>query len=140
MPAPLSHRDVGRLVGTWPSALTTSGLAIAPNALSLEATILGVVRETAAGFDVIGRSIDIWVDSQPAAITVSFTTTGSSTLTLDEVIAQINATVSPLTGSDLAYRDNGFLRLRSATSGTGSYIRLQTDPASSPMDVFANLG
>jgi len=97
-----------------------------------KATILGVVREPVDGYDVDGRAFNLYVDS--VLHTISFTY--GAKLPLDEVVSQINTQV----GASVASRDNGFLRLTSTTTGDGSSLRLETDPASSPTDVFFNLG
>jgi hypothetical protein len=108
--------------------------------LNSQATILSVRREPAAGFNVSGKSFFLWVDvsGTPTQISISFT--GGGNLGLSTVIGQINTQANPTTGADVAFDDNGFLRLKSPNSGENSYLRLQTDPASSPTDVFFELG
>lgn len=135
MSSSFRHIDAARFMGSWPVLQDSS--TILPRTLNTSARILGVVRETSSGYDVDGRSFYVVVDSDPA-----FSVTFSSliALTLDDVITQINADSQANISADIAFRDNGFLLLKSPTSGTGSYLRVYTDPASTPTDVFEKLG
>lgn len=139
MPAPFDHVDAAAFMGSWPLVPYFSGTtpAVLPGTLLDRATLLSARRETSSGFTVVGRSFKIWIDAV-GPITVTFT--GSNPLTLDEVVTQINTAVSGGYGQTVAYKDNGFLRLRSAILGQSSYLKIDTDAASSPADVFFELG
>lgn len=138
MPATLRHADVGRIIGSWPVLRSLGGTpTLLPNTLDRQATILGVVRETTAGYDVSGRTLIFHVDGN-SPFPVTFTYTGN--LPLAEVVDQINTVSQALIGDDIAFKDNGFLRLKSPTIGDDSYLRLEVDPSSTPTDVFLNLG
>lgn len=139
MPSPLSPVDAASFFGSWPLVPYFSGTspAVIPGALLDRATLLGARRETTSGFNVSGRSFKIWIDAV-GPITVTFT--GTNPLDLDDVVSQINSGVLGTYGQDVAFRDNGFLRLKSATLGGTSYLKIDTDPASSPADVFFELG
>lgn len=139
MPSPLGHVDAASFFGSWPLTPYFSGTTpeVLPGALLDRATLLSARRETSAGFNVSGRSFKIWIDAV-GPITVTFT--GTNPLDLDDVISQINSGVLGGYGQDVAFRDNGFLRLRSNTIGGTSYLKIDTDPASSPADVFLELG
>lgn len=138
MPAPLRHSDLSTILGTWPVLPSYSGVpTVLPRTLIDEARILGTLRETAAGYDVDGRSFRLHVDGNPY-FTVSFSY--GAFLPLSEVISQINTASQSAIGDDVAFRDNGFLLLKSPNTGEGSYLRLETDPSSSPTNVFYNLG
>ena len=139
MPSPLDHVDAASFFGSWPLTPYFSGAtpAVLPGALLDRATLLSARRESDAGFNVSGRSFKIWIDAV-GPITVTFT--GTNPLDLDDVITQINSGVLGGYGQDVAFRDNGFLRLRSATIGGTSYLKVDTDSASSPADVFFELG
>lgn len=139
MPSPLDHVDAASFFGSWPLTPYFSGSTpgVLPGALLDRATLLSARRESDAGFNVSGRSFKIWIDAV-GPITVTFT--GTNPLDLDTVITQINSGVLGGYGQDVAFRDNGFLRLRSATIGSTSYLKVDTDPASSPADVFFELG
>ena len=138
MPAPLRHSDLSTILGTWPVLPSYSGVpTVLPRTLIDEARILGTLRETAAGYDVDGRSFRLHVDGNPY-FTVSFSY--GAFLPLSEVISQINTASQSAIGDDVAFRDNGFLLLKSPSTGEGSYLRLETDPSSSPTNVFYNLG
>ena len=135
MTMPFTYVDATKLMGSWPLVPTfgpTGTPTTLPGTLRTKARILGIVRETNAGFDVSSRSFDITVDSN-SPVTVSF---GPTVSTLDQVITQVNSDV----GYTVAYRDNGFLLLESPTDGEGSYLKVSVDPASSPTDVLHNLG
>lgn len=137
MPAILEHSDLSTFAGSWPviPSVNAGGTpTILPRTLNNKAVILGVKREDATGYDVRGRSLRLYVDSEVSYSTISFPA-GSGNMTLDEVISTINGVVA-----GVAKRDNSFLRIESTTSGVGSYLRLATDPSSSPTDVFFNLG
>ena len=134
MPAPFEHSDLSTLLGSWP---VTPNNGLLPRTLKTRASILSILRETTTGFDVAGRSFDLWVDlgaTPPTKYTVALT--GSANLTLDQIITQINA----VTPQDVAFRDNGFLRLESPNIGEDSYLRIETNPISTPTDVLYNLG
>jgi len=142
MTTPFTHRDAPTAIGSWPIFPTLAGggtPTIVPRTLDDRATILSMRREPSGGFDVDGRSLFLWVDvaTVPTQISISFV---GPNLTLNDVITQINSQASPTAGADVAFADNGFLRLRSPNAGEDSYLRLQTDPASSPTDVFFELG
>jgi hypothetical protein len=96
------------------------------------ATILSIKREPLSGFDIDGRSFILNVDGVDKSISFSY----GGFLPLSVVISQINSDV----GSTVAANDNGFLRLQSPTSGGISYLRVKTDPASTPTNALINLG
>lgn len=138
MAAPLQHVDVGRLMGSWPilPAVGPGGQStLLPRVVQAAARIIGMRQETSAGYNVQGKQFYLWVDVSdvPTQFGVSFT--GASNLSLDTVIDQINAAVSPQPA--VAFRDNGFLRLESPNGGENSYLRLQTDVDA---EVFFELG
>ena len=137
MPAPFRHSDTAQIMGSWPVLPQTQ--TSYPNTLDAQATILGVVRETPTGYEVDGLSFDVETDL--GTVNVGFTY-ASPNLPLDEVIDQINTWSQSAITADIAFRDNGFLLLKSPTVGDGSYLRLVTDAASStsPVDVFSELG
>jgi hypothetical protein len=138
MALPFKHVDAPTLVGSWPiNPLVSGGTpSFLPNTLLSQATILGVVKETSTGYDVISKSFFLDVDGTQLNMTFS----GSGTLTLQEVIDQMNVISQAGISEDVAFRDNGFLRLTSPTAGDGSTIQVRTDPASSPTDVLFELG
>jgi len=140
MTAPFRYMDAPTLLGSWPILPSFSGYvpAVVPRVLLTRASVLGSRREDSSGFDIDGKVIDIYVDAHSV---VSVTFSSAAPMTLDEVIARVNAVVgaSPV-GADIAFRDNGFLRLESPTAGENSYLRVATNTASGPQDVFYELG
>ena len=97
-----------------------------------KATILGIKREPAAGYDVNGRSFILNVDGSDKTISFSY----GGNLPLSIVISQINSAV----GSTVAFNDNGFLKLQSPTAGGSSYLKVKVDASSTPTNVLVNLG
>jgi len=128
------HANAGSFIGSWPilPSVVAGQPVLLPRTIRENATILGIQRETAAGYDLDGRSFLLNVDSTPHTISFSY----ASTLPLSEVISQINSGA----GVTVAYNDNGFLKLQSPTAGDTSYLKIETDPSSSPTDVLLNLG
>lgn len=135
MPAPFGYRDLSEIAGSWP-IIPTSAIfgspSVIPGTVDTAATILGIARETSAGYTVNGRSFNLYVDG--ALTVISFI--AADPHTLQDVVDRINTLVT----STVAFRDNGYLLLRSDTAGEGSSLRLETDASSSPTDVFAELG
>jgi hypothetical protein len=133
MVAPLQHVDVAQVVGSWPIIPTTPGSTptLLPDTVLSQAAILGVRQEPAAGFDVGSKSFNLYVDSPTVFSAVSFT---AGNKTLAEVITQINTD----TGVTVAHNDNGFLRLKSPTTGGASYLRVASIATAS--DVLYELG
>jgi len=134
MAVPFAHLDAPTLIGSFPVVPAFSGgtPTILPRVLKSSASILGARREPTAGYDVSGKSLFLSVDG--VQYPVSFV--GGGNLTLDDVVTQINTAV----GTDVAFKDNRFLRILSPTTGETSSLELATDPASSPTDVFFELG
>lgn len=133
MGQPFGHVDAPTLMGSWPIIPTFGGgfASVRPRTLLSRATILGARREDAGGFDVSGKGFLLFVDG--VQYNIGFT--GSGNLTLDDVISQINAVITP--DPEVAFRDNGFLRLESSTSGENSSLLLETD--ANP-EIFWELG
>jgi len=138
MTQPFSYVDAPTLIGSWPILPTVEGgtPTIQPKTLLTQATILSIKREEGLGYDIVGRTFFLDVDA--TQVSISFAGVGS--ISLDNVIAQINVLTQAAVGADVAFRDNGFLRLTSPTVGEGSTLRIHTNPASSPTDVFFKLG
>lgn len=121
-----THSSLASLMGSWPVIPSyISGTAtFNPRVIEDHAVIMGVKRETSAGFNVAGMNFYLYVDGFTVSErkTINFNTY-SDPYTLDQVIAEINADV----GATVAYNDNGFLRLESrATLGESSALWLQT--------------
>jgi len=133
MASPFEYASVASLLGSWPTVPVIGSLGaptLLPRTLLTKARILSARKEPSAGFNVSGQSFYLDVDGTPFHI--SFTGVGN--LSLSSVISQINGT--PLIPV-VAYRDNGFLRLESPTSGETSSLRIRTDISS---DVLFALG
>lgn len=128
MTNPLSrHLTASEIVGSWPiipPVLLGGTPTIQPGTINNKATILSVRREPAAGYDLVGKQFDIYIDCEavPVATTIGPFVGSGGNLSLAEVITEINAVVT-----GLALNDNGFLRLTSTTAGDTSYLRLATD-------------
>jgi len=123
-------------MGSWPviPSYISGTASFDPRVLEEHAVILGVKRETSAGFNVAGKTMYLWIDGQLVTFRKSINFNSySDPYTLDEVIAEINADAL----TTVAYNDNGFLRLQSPNSGQQGYLKLGTfnDP-----DVFHELG
>lgn len=121
-----THASLASMMGSWPVIPSyISGTAtFNPRVIEDHAVIMGVKRETSAGFNVAGMNFYLYVDGFTVSErkTINFNTY-SDPYTLDQVIAEINADV----GATVAYNDNGFLRLESrATLGESSALWLQT--------------
>ena len=131
MPAPIGHSDLSTFMGSWPAVpeFVSGTPTFDTRVLDRTAVILGVKRETAAGYNVNGKSMFIWVDGVQKSI--SFV--GTDPFTLQEVVTNIN-TDAALT---IAFPDNGFLRLEGILSGEAGSLRLETD---TDPDVFFELG
>jgi len=130
MSAPFKFVDAPSFMGSWPILPDTAGLpdpVFLPRTMVQRAAILGVVQETASGFDVGGLTFKLDVDGVEK--TISFAAGGP--YTLDEVITQVNVDA----GLTVATRDNGFLRLESATETESGSLRVKTD--TSPDVLFA---
>jgi hypothetical protein len=136
MPAPFRHSGLSTFMGSWPVIPSYIGgtPTFDPRAIEEYAVILGVKRETSAGYNVAGKTMYLWVDGQLVTFrkTINFDSY-SDPYTLDQVITEINADAV----ATVAYNDNGFLRLQSPSSGEAGYLKLGTynDP-----DVFHELG
>lgn len=134
MPFQAKHIDAGSFLGSWPvlPSVVAGQPVLLPRTMQSKATILGIQREPSAGYDVDARSFILNVDGTPHTVTFSYV----SPLPLSEVISQINTQVGAVVAAD----DNGFLKLQSVTIGGNSYLKVETDPTSSPTDVLLNLG
>ena len=140
MPAPHQHSDLSTFMGSWPVVPEViSGTPVFDTrVLDKGAVILGVKREPSAGFTLNGKSLYIWVDGTQHQVSI----TGADPFTLDEIIDVFNngggnGTIAPAPASDIAFRDNGFLRLKSIAVGEAGTLRLQTDL---DPDIFFELG
>lgn len=141
MPAPIDHLDTASLMGSWPviPEFVTGTPVFDSRVIDRKATILGVKKETSAGYNVDTKSLYIWVDGTQHQVSFS----GTDPFTLDEVIDVFNnvggskGSISPAPSGDIAFRDNGFLRLVSPSSVGGGSLRLQTD---TDPDLFVELG
>jgi hypothetical protein len=133
MTQPYGHVDAPTLMGSWPiiPSFTGGAASVRPRTLLSRAAILGARREDSVGFDVAGKGFLLFIDG--VQYNIGFT--GSGNLTLDEVVSQINAIIAP--DPEVAFRDNGFLRLESSTIGENSSLRLETD--ANP-EIFLELG
>lgn len=138
MSAPLRHRYLAELLGSWPFAPTPSFASpqLIPTAIEPSATIIGMRREPVGSFAVGGMNWYLWRDvaSVPTQVQIQFS---PGNKTLAQVISEINATVG-ISPSTIAFNDNGFLRLSSPTTGEDSYLRLESIAASE--NVFFQLG
>ena len=135
MPIPATHVPLPKLIGSWPIVpeVVSGTPTIIPLTVDQQATILGIVQESADGYNVFGKAFNIYIDGA-AQETVTFT--GSVPLDLATVIIQINEQTA---GSSIAFADNGFLRLTSPNANAElSSLRLET--ATIPSDVFLELG
>jgi hypothetical protein len=134
MPLYGEHVDAPTLIGSWPiiPSVVSGTPTVLPQTMRAQATILGILREPSAGFDVAARSFVLNVDGTDYPVGFVY----GSPLPLSVVISQINTAV----GAVVAYDDNRFLRLQSPTTGDSSYLKVESDPASSPTDVLKNLG
>lgn len=135
MVAPLRHVSTPELAGSWPiipNFLPSGVPTILPDTILTNATILGVRQETDAGYDVESKTFRLYVDNDLSYTTVTWGVVGNQSL--DQVIAAINSQ----TGVTVAFRDNGFLKLKSPTSGEGSYLRVESSSITS--DVLYVLG
>lgn len=136
MPAPFQHSGLSTFMGSWPVVPSYIGgtPTFDPRAIEEHAVILGVKRETSAGFNVAGKTMYLWVDGLLVTFrkTINFNSY-SDPYTLDQVISEINADAV----KTVAFNDNGFLRLQSENTGETGYLKLGTfnDP-----DVFHELG
>jgi hypothetical protein len=109
------YRSSNQIFGSWP-IVPDIGLGIPgdrpiPGTIYSRATMLGVVKEPSGGYPVGGKSFNLVVDLNIYAIVFS-----AGNKTLQEVIDTINAATlagSPSITRDVAYNDNGFLRLES---------------------------
>jgi hypothetical protein len=134
MSMPVSFLDAPTLMGSWPNTLGNLP-GILPKTVLNKARIFGMKKETDAGFDVAGKAFYLYRDALPA-IQITFGV-GSPNLTLNQVITAINTATTPTV---VAYRDNGFLKLESQTSGYGSYLKVEHDPLPGNSSVLSNLG
>lgn len=138
MPAAHNYVDAAKLMGTWPMVATgvngpSSGdYGLLPRSLINQATILGSRRDPSGGYDTAAKSFYLYVDG--VQYTVDFV---SGPLSLDDVITEINSDTSAV-GSDVAFNDNGFLRLKSPTLGEGSSLEIQV--TTSGEAILAELG
>src|SRR6185369_7689017 len=125
MAFPARHLEAGSFMGAWPVVPSFAGPPQFSNRTLLQqATIVGIRRTGAAGFDISGRSMYLTVDGVQFQIVFFYPTP----LPIAEVVNQINAICS----MTVAFNDNGFLRLTSPTTGDGSTLLLTADPSSSP--------
>jgi hypothetical protein len=129
-------------MGSWPilPPYSSGGTPyVLPRTLDPRATILGVQRETPAGFNLSGKSFYVWIDPSgggaPVQRTISFV--DPDPWTLDEVVTRINS--GACMNEVVASKDNGFLRLTSPRAGASSYLRIETLPASGT-SVLVELG
>jgi hypothetical protein len=129
----IPHKRVSELLGSWPfktgKFVPASPSTTLPGTVNSNATILGVLQEPAAGFAVGGMSMFIWVDGVQKSIAWA----AGGPFTLDQIIAEINLDA----GLTIASKQNGFLVLKSPTSGPTSSLRLQTN--ANP-EIFTLLG
>jgi len=127
------HLDAATLLGAWPLSPHPdgAGYSFQPEVTLRSATIRAIKREPALGFSLDGLAFKIYVDAG-GPFTVNFS--GGDPWSLDDVVAEINTDTS-LT---VAYNENGFLLLKSPTTGDGSYLRLES--ITSAEHVFDLLG
>ena len=115
------YKSAAQIAGSWlvsPSAAAPGGQVL-PGVLLERATLVGYAREPSGGYAVGSKSFTLTLKiTQNYAI--SFT---AGNKTLAEVVAVINAATAAGTGGgapvarDVAYNDNGFLRLEDSTTG-----------------------
>ena len=130
------YKSLGQVAGSWPFVPTTvaPNTQLLPGTLLGRATILGFVKEPSGGYAVGSKTFSLQVDGSNYSVVF---TAGNKTL--QEVIDTINASTlagPPSITRDVAYNDNGFLRLESPTSGPG---RIQANHVSD-YDVLFDLG
>lgn len=135
MSATINPRNFATMMGAWPYAYKRDGSTpyLLSGVFDAQATILGF-RHNAAGYDVDTLSFKLHVDGN--SNTVVFSTKGTN-WTLQEVIDEINDDVT-VPFDDVAFAENGFLRLKSPTSGSGGSLRLEAVGGSE--SVFDELG
>lgn len=138
MSAPLRHRTLAELVGSWPFAPVPSLSApqLVPSSIEPRATILGVRRDVVGGWAVGGKNFYLWrsVAGVPTQVQIVFS---PGNKTLAQVISAINGTVG-ISPDVMATNDNGFLRITDPALGENSYLRLESIAGSE--DVFFGLG
>ena len=121
MPAPYRHISAAELMGSWPVVPhPVDGYSkpyLLTGTIMETAKVLGM-RRAPSGFDVHNKSLAIYVDG--AFNQVDFDDYGPGLYSLTQVVSNINADVA----AAVAYEDNGFLLLKSTTSGQGSSIKV----------------
>lgn len=123
MTSPHRHISASELIGSWPVVPhPTDGYSksyLLTGTIMESAKILGM-RTDSSGFDVHNKSLALYVNG--AFTQVDFNDYGPGLYSIDQVVANINGDV----GSTVAYADNGFLLLKSPTSGDGSSLKVQS--------------
>ena len=136
-------QDLATVMGGWPFMRSSSGSSetqLISGVVDSKARIVGTTQEPSGGFAGLDTlSLLLYVDSEAnSPFTVTFADPGSSGLTCDQVVAQINGTTTPGPIPLVAYNENNFVVLKSIVEGEGAYLRLASVAGSE--GVFSILG
>jgi len=127
----LRNFNFADIIGTWPFAQNSKGSAERPyllsGALKTAAQIISIKKEPAGGFDLNGKTINIYLDAIVAPYQVLF---AADDMDVDDVVTAINTATSGYLAT-VAYNYSGFLLLKSKVStGDTGYIRITNEPGS----------